>query len=164
MKNFFTVIIIIAVSILILLTYYAAKNVYFRYNRKRIKSEIEKKRYEDEKRYLYFYIRSLLKDLKAGRLQWILIFSRIYPDAKIEVIYNSMKDMMQIQHRIRNVSDRELFDLRRLGMHSCETGNDLSCFHVSNNSKIVTDIVYFFLEQLGQQIRAHNIKVITSGG
>jgi len=164
MKNLFSVIVIIAVSILIFIAYYAGKNLYLRYEQKRIKSKIQKKRYEDEKKYIHFYIRSLLKDLKTGTLRWILIFSRINPEVKIELIYNSVINMMQIQHRIRKLSTTEIANLKNLGLQSYEAKNDLNCFYVSHNSKIVTDVIYFILEEVGQQKRAQNIKVITSGG
>jgi len=164
MKNFFTVIVIIAVSIFIFTIYYTSKSLYSRYKLRIIKSEIQKKRYEDEKKYIHYYIRNLLNDLKSGKLSWILIFSRLYPDAKLELIYNSIKKSIQIQHRIRNISNEELSTLKNLGLKTYEINNDLYCINVSLNSKIVTDIVYFVLEHLSEQKSAQNIKVVTSGG
>jgi hypothetical protein len=164
MKNFFTVILIIAVSIFVFVTYYASKNLYLRYKQKQIKSEIQKKRYQDEKKYIQHYIRSLLNDLETGKLHWILIFSRLNPEAKLEVIYNSIDNMIQIQHRIRTINKVELSMLKNLGLQSYDIKNDLFCFRVSCNSKIVTDIVYFVLEKMGEQKYAQNIKVVSSGG
>jgi len=164
MKNFFTVIIILAVSIFIFILYYTSKNLYLWSKKRRIKSEIQKKRYEDEKKYIRYYIRTLLNDLESGKLGWILIFSRLYPEAKLELIYNSLENSIQIQHRIRNVSHDELNRLKSLGLQRYDVKNDLFCYNVSINSKIVTDIVYFVLEEVNEQTNAQNLKVVTSGG
>jgi hypothetical protein len=164
MKNFFAVIIIVAVSIFIFVSYYASKNLYSRYRQKRINLDIQKKSYEDEKKYIRFYLRTLLNDLEAGKLTWILIFSRLNPEIKIELIYNSINNMIQLQHRIRNLTSSELNKLKKLGLHSIDTKNELSSLSVSRNSTIVTDIVYFLLEQVGEQKYAQNIRVVTSGG
>ncbi|MCK4559212.1 MAG: hypothetical protein KAV45_05460 [Calditrichia bacterium] len=164
MNNFFTVIVIIAVSILIFVIYYTSKNLYYRYRQRILKSEIQKKRYEDEKKYIRYYLKSLLSDLESGKLSWILISSRLYPEVKLELIYNSIDKNIQIQHRIRNVGSEELNMLKNLGLQTYDIKNDLFCFNVSINSKIVTDIVYFVLEQVSKQTYAHNIKVVTSGG
>ena len=164
MKNLFTVIVIVSVGILVFITYYASKNLYNRYRQKRINSEIQKKRYEDEKKYIRFYLRTLLNELEAGKLQWILIFSRLNPETKIELIYNSINNMVQLQHRIRKHNSMEIKKLQNLGLRSLDTKNDLYSLSVSRNSTIVTDIVYFLLEQVGDQKYAQNIKVVTSGG
>ncbi len=164
MYNFFTVIVIMAVSIFIFVIYYTSKYLYYRYKQRILKSEIQKKRYEDEKKYIRYYLKSLLSDLESGKLRWILISSRLYPEEKLELIYNSISKTIQIQHRIRNVSSEELNMLKNLGLQAYDIKNDLFCFNVSLNSKIVTDIVYFVLEQVSKQTYAHNIRVVTSGG
>ncbi len=164
MTNFFTVIVIIAVSIFIIIIYYTSKNLYYRYKQRILKSKIQKKRYEDEKKYIRYYLKSLLSDLESGKLRWILISSRLYPEAKLELIYNSIDKTIQIKHRIRNVSSEELNMLKNLGLQTYNIKSDLFYFNVSLNSKIVTDIVYFVLEQVSKQTYAHNIKVVTSGG
>jgi hypothetical protein len=164
MKNLFAVIVIIAVSIFIFVIYYTSKSLYFRYKERVIKAEIQKKRYEDEKKYIRFYIRSLLKDLESGRLSWILVSSRLYPEIKLELIYNSLNKFIQIQHRIRDISKEEYRVLKNLGLQRYDINNNLFCIYVSLNSKIVTDIVYFILEQISEQRNAQNIKVVTSGG
>lgn len=164
MENFFTVIVIIAISVTVFIVYYTGKNVYLRYRQRRVQSEIEKKRYEDEKKYLRNYIRTLLKDLESGKLNWILVFSRLDPETKLELIYNSLNSMIQIQHRIRKVNNVELNNLKKLGLKSFDSQNGLYSISVTQNSTIVTDIIYFLLEQVGDQKHARNIKVVTSGG
>lgn len=164
MKNFFTVIVILAVSIFIFAFYYTSKNIYNRFKQQNIKSDIKKKRYEDEKKYLRNYLRTLINELSSGKLSWVLISSRLYPEAKIELIYNSFKKSIQIQHRIRNVSNEELSTLRNLGLQAYEIKDDLFCIDVSLNSKIITDIIYFILEHLSEQRIAQNLKIVTSGG
>jgi len=164
MENFFTVIVIIAISVTVFIVYYIGKNVYLRYRQRRVQSEIEKKRYEDEKKYLRNYIRTLLKDLESGKLNWILVFSRLDPETKLELIYNSLNSMIQIQHRIRKVNNVELNNLKKLGLKSFDSQNGLYSISVTQNSTIVTDIIYFLLEQVGDQKHARNIKVVTSGG
>jgi len=164
MGNFFSVVIFIAVSVLILIIYYTLKNLYFRYNERLIKSKIQKKRYWDEKKYIHNYIKSLLQDLESGQLNWIIISSRLNPEAKLELIYNSVKKCIQIQHRIKKVDKDELGVLKNLGLQTYDIKNDLFCLNVSLNSKIVTDIVYFILENNSEQKIALNIKIVRSGG
>jgi hypothetical protein len=164
MKNFFTVIVIIAVGIVIFIIYYTSKNLFLRYKERVIKSRIVKKRYEDEKKYTRQYIRKLLDDLKSGELSWILISSRLYPETKLELTYNSIDKFIQIQHRIRNVNNEELKLLKNLGLRTYNINNDLFCMNVSLNSKIVTDIVYFVMEHISEQGSAQNLKIVTSGG
>lgn len=164
MKNFFTVIIIIAVSVVVFLAYYSGKNLYSRYRQERLESELNKKRYEDEKKYIRHYFRTLLSDLEAGKLYWIQVFSQMYPETKLEIIFNSIDKLIQIQHRIRDVNDKEIIKLKNLGLKSHFCKNGLYCFCVSLNSTIVTDVIYFFLEQVGEQKHARNIKIVTSGG
>jgi hypothetical protein len=164
MENFFTVIVIIAISVTVFISYYTGKNLFFRYRQKKMQWEIEKKRYEDEKKYLRNYIRTLLKDLENGKLNWILVFSRLDPETKLELIYNSVNNMIQIQHRIRHVNDIELNSLKKLGLKSFDTRNGLYSISVTQNSTIVTDVIYFLLENVGDQKHTRNIKVVTSGG
>ena len=52
MKNFFTVILLVAVSIVVFIVYYTSKNFYARYRLNQIQNGIRKKRYEDEKKYI----------------------------------------------------------------------------------------------------------------
>ena len=164
MKNFFTVILLVAVSIGVFIIYYTTKNLYARYRQKQIQSGIKKKRYEDEKKYIRIYLRTLLNDLETGKLQWILIFSRLIPETKIELIYNPINNMVQIQHRMRELTSTEIDDLKNLGLHSSDKINDLFSLSASRNSTIVTDIVYYLLEKIGEQQSAKNIKLVTSGG
>jgi hypothetical protein len=164
MKNFFTVILLVTVSVVVFIVYYTSKNLYARYRQKQLQSGIQKKRYEDEKKYIRFYLRALLNDLKTGKLQWILIFSRLNPETKIELIYNSINNMVQIQHRMRELTSMEIDDLKNLGLHSSDNKNDLFSLSVSLNSTIVTDVVYYLLEKIGEQQYAKNIKLVSSGG
>lgn len=164
MQNFFMVIEILAASVFIFVTYYAGKNIYSRYQQSRIQSNIEKKKYEDEKKYIRQYIRKLLKDLEDGKLHWIQIFSRLNPENKLELIYNSISRMIQIQHRIKNIGDTEINKLRKLGLKSVDRNNELYSFNMAQNSTIVTDVVYFLLEHSDRVKHAQNIKVVTSGG
>jgi hypothetical protein len=164
MTNFFTVIVIIAVSVFIFISYYASKNLYSRYRQKQLASEVKKKKYEDEKKHIRIYIRSLLKDLETGKLYWILIFSGMNPQVKLELIYNSITNLIQIQHHIHSLSPAEINKLKKMGLHSFDFKYETYCFNVSQNSTIVTDVIYFLLEHAGKQKQAQNIKVVTSGG
>jgi len=164
MKNFFSVILIIAVSVFIFALYYFGKSFYLKYKERINNSEIQKKRYENEKKYIRNHIRHLLNELENGKISWILISSCLYPEIKLEVIYNSLKKSIQIRHRMRNVNPDELRSLKKLGLQTVDINNDLFCINVSLNSTIVTDIVYFILEHINDQKYALNIKVVTSGG
>ena len=102
--------------------------------------------------------------MKSGKLVWFQVFSLLHPETKLEVIFNSIDNMIHIQHRIRKVTGIEIKKLKNLGLKSHYRINGLFCFCVSLNSTIVTDVLYFLLEEVGEQIQARNLKVITSGG
>jgi hypothetical protein len=164
MKNFFAVVFLTTVSIIILIIYYTSKNLYCRYKARVLKLRSEKKSYDNEKIYIRQLIRGMLLDLQSGERNWILISSHLYPETKIELTYNFMDKCIQIKHRIRNVENEELILLKNLGSQTYSINNDLFCINVSLNSTIVTDIVYFLLEHIGKQGNAKNIKIVTSGG
>jgi len=164
MKNFFAVVLLVTVSIIILIIYYTSKNFYLRYKERVVKLRSVKKSYEDEKKYIRQYIRKILGDLQTGERNWILISSRLYPETKIELTYNFIEQCLQIKHRIRAIDNEEMNVLKNLGLQTYNINNDLFCINVSLNSVIVTDIVYFLLERIGEQGNAQHIKIVTSGG
>jgi hypothetical protein len=86
------------------------------------------------------------------------------PEAKLELIYNSPKKSIQIRHRIRDVNEDESEVLKNLGLQNYHINNDLFCINVSLNSRIVTEIVYYILENISEQKSSLNIKIVTSGG
>jgi hypothetical protein len=86
------------------------------------------------------------------------------PQVKIELIYNSITNKIQIQHRIHTINTAEINKLKKMGLHSFDIKHETYCFSVSQNSTIVTDVIYFLLEHAGKQKQAQNIKVVTSGG
>jgi hypothetical protein len=164
MKNFFTVILLSAVSILLFAVYYMSKSIIHKFKTLRLRERLRKKSYEDEKNYTRNYLRDLIKQLESGNLHWILINSRLHPEVKIEIIYDSVETDIKIQNRNLKVNEHKLKYLKELGMLGFITKRELNCFSMPVNSKIVTDIVYYILEELCDQQYAHNLKIVTSGG
>ena len=164
MKNFFTVIILIAVGILLFILYYTGKSFYHRYKEIRTREKIKKKHYEDEKYYTRNFLRVRLKELETGSIRWLQIYSRNYPEQKIEIIYDSIKGDIQIQNRWESIITEEINTIRELGITDHNTKGDLHCFYAPMNAKIVADVIYYIMEKIYSQKYAQNLKFVTSGG
>jgi hypothetical protein len=164
MKNLFTVFVLIAVSVLFFISYYAGKNILFKYKTKKIKSRILKKRHNDEKSYIRNYLRTQIKKLESGEVHWILIYSRLYPEQKVEIIFDFLEGALQAQVRSCNINSWEMEKLKKLGMSRYFIREDLCCFNMPVNSTIITDIIYYILEEFYNQKCAKNFKVVTSEG
>ena len=61
------------------------------------------------------------------------------------------------------VDNEEMNVLKKLGLQNYNINNDLFCINVSLNSIIVTDIVYFLLDRIGEQGDVQHINIVTSG-
>ena len=164
MKNLFAVFVLIAVSVLFFISYYTGKNIFYKNRAKKINSKIRKKRHGDEKAYIRNYLRTQIKKLESGRVHWILIYSRLHPEQKVEIIFDSLEGALQAQVRSCKINSWEMEQIKKLGMSCYFLREDLSCFNMPVNSKIITDIIYYILEEIYNQKSAQNFKVVTSEG
>ena len=164
MENLFTAFVVIAISVLFYSVYYSARRVHRARQKSKTRKKIHQKIYEDERSYLKSYLRVLLDKLKIGDLAWILISSRLYPHDQFEITINPSVIELLVKTRIRKINEAEIQDLKKMGLKSFFYHDELNSFTMPVNSKIVTDIIYYCLEEIGEQNNAHNIKIITSGG
>lgn len=164
MHDFFTVIILITGSVLVFVIYYLIKNIYLEKRSSLLKRNIQAKIYQDEKKYITNYLRSCVNLLESGKLQWIMIFSRLHPEHKIEIIFNYIENSLELHDRIENISEKNLQDLKDLGLTDHLKDNHLFRFRLPVNAKIVTDIIYFLFEKVHDQKSLKNLKIVTSGG
>ncbi len=164
MKNLFTVFILIAVSVLLFISYYTGKNFFYKNRAKKIKNKIREKRHNDERTYIRNYLRIQIQNLESGKVCWVLIYSRLHPGQKVEIIFEPVERALQIQTRTRKINFWEMEKIKKLGMSRYFIREDLYCFTIPVNSKIVTDIIYYILEEIYNQKCAQNFKVVTSEG
>ena len=102
--------------------------------------------------------------LKTGDLGWILISSRLYPHDKIELTINPSVNDLLVKTRVRKINAAEIQVLKKMGLNSSIFRDEINSLTMPVNTKIVTDIIYYCFEEIGEQDNVHNIKVITSGG
>lgn len=164
MENLFTVIALIAASVFLFSLYYSAKRLHRIHQKRKTREKINQKIYEDERTYVKNYLRVLLDKLRTGELAWILIYSRLYPHDKLEITLNPSDRDLMVKARLREINAAEILALKKMGLKSFFYRDDVNSFTMPVNTKIVTDISYFCLEEIGEQDNAHNIKIITSGG
>ena len=164
MKSFFTAIIIICVSGMIIVGYYALKGFYKKYRDQKIRKKLRDKSYQDEKIYLKRYFKFLLSEMAMGRIRWILVASRLHPFDSIEITYSSIRDEIEILNRGRELNGSEREHIMQLGASRYSRKDQLHVIRSSINSKILTDLVYFLLEVVHNQERTMNLKINISGG
>lgn len=164
MQNLFLVIVLIAAGVLLLSFYYTGRNIYRTNRETHLRVKILRKLYEDERNYIRNYLRPLLHKLKEGDLGWVQIASRIYPQDKIEILFNHAAGNIQMQNRCQPLNQKTLTVLQDLGLTAYSYQDEINFLSMPVNSKIVTDMLYYCLEEVYGQKKAKNIKIKMSGG
>jgi len=119
--------------------------------------------YEDEKVYVRNRLKMLLADLQAGRIRWLLIYSRLYPGDRIQITYSSLQRELNLIQYSRDLSGDEKEFLRQLGANKCSAQRGKIILSTPLNSKIVADLIYFLFENIYNHHKVHNIKINFSG-
>jgi len=163
MRSFFTAIFFIGLSGLVLILYYGLKFIINRRSVKNREENIKKKLYEDEKTFFREYLKTLLPKLKKGEIQWLLIFSRLFPDNKIEITYNAAKKAIHVFNRGRQILPGEEEKIMNFGANSYMREDEAHLVRTPLNSKIISDIIYYLFEIIHGQEKAVNLKIKTSG-
>jgi hypothetical protein len=164
MDNLFSVIALVAAGVLLFIFYYAGRNKYRRFQETRLRFRIMRKIYEDERTYSRHYFRFLLGKLKKGELNWMQVASRLYPQDKIEIVFNHLTGQIQLQSRHMRLSTGMLADLKNIGITEYIYKDEINLLSMPVNAKIVTDAVYYCLEKIYGHKKAKNIKINISGG
>jgi hypothetical protein len=164
MENFFTVILILTVCVLLFIFYYTGKTVYRSTKRKKTANIIRKKYYEDEKHYTRNFLRVQLRELESGSIRWLQIYSRNFPEQKIEILYDTIQEDIRIQNRWQVISEEKLNRLSELGITEHDRSGELHSFHTPVNAKIVTDVIYYTMEKIYNQKYTQTLKFVSSGG
>jgi len=74
MQNFFTSIVYISIATLVIFFYFAIKNLWFQWRKKKIREKIWRRLYDDEKYWVRNSLKYQLKQLMKGNVRWILVF------------------------------------------------------------------------------------------
>jgi len=163
MKQFFNAILWLSVLFIGLMLYYTLKFSYVRSRKYRHGKVLFARIYDDEKEYLHNRLKSLLFDLQQGKIRWLLIYSRLFPEDQIELTYSQPDQEVNLIQRNRLLSENERAYLRHLGVNKYCTQTDKIILSTAPNSKIITDLIYFLLENICKQQRARNIRINISG-
>ena len=164
MEKYFSVIALIAFSVFLFSLYYALRQKFRQYKERRLRFEIMRKLYNDERTFICSYLRVLLEQLKRGDLRWIQLFSRLRPSEKIEIVFNHLAGEIEMQNRAKPLNENALSEMREQGLTKYTRRDEINCLEMPVNAKIVTDMLYYNLEELCHLRRAKNIGVKLSGG
>jgi len=159
MENLFSVIVLVAAGVLLFVSYYAGRNAYRRYQERQLRFKIMRKLYEDERTYIHHYLRMLLKKLKSGDLGWVQVASRLYPQDKIEIVFNHVAGHIQMQNRNIPLNKGEIEALKNMGLINYIHRDEINLLSMPANAKIVTDALYYCLEEICGHQKAKNIKI-----
>ncbi len=163
MHSFFLTIVLISAASGILILYYFLKQLIEKKKQRQKLGLIRKKLYEDDRALLQSRMRSLVSELKTGRLQWIVLSSRADKESKLEITYSLINDKIEIKDRARNRNRAEIENLSKLGAETYLTRDEINLTSAPLNSKIITDIIYFIIEEIFNTKPAQNLKILTSG-
>jgi len=163
MNQFFNAVIILSILFLGLIVYYVAKNYVFKLRREHRGTLLFDKIYQDEKTYFRNRLKLLLLDLATGKIQWLLVYSRLFPEDRIQITYSSIEQAVQMVQYSRGLNVAEQEYLHYLGVNRYRREQGRIILLAASNSKIITDLVYFMLEKIYNQKKTHNLKINISG-
>jgi len=164
MHNLFSVIVLVAAGVFLFIFYYAGRSKYRTFQETRLRFRVMRKLYEDERTYNRHYLRFLLSKLKKGELGWVQVASRLHPQDKIEIVFNHLTGQAQLHSRHIRLSPAMLADLKNIGITEYIYKDKINLLSMPVNAKIVTDAVYYCLEEVHGHKKAKNIKINISGG
>jgi hypothetical protein len=163
MKQFFKTIFILTILFVGLILYYALKNFWFRLRSQRTGNRLFGKIYEDEKAYFRNKLKTLLVNLAEGKIRWLLVYSRLFPEDRIQITYSVIDREVHLVQYSRDLKDEEQEYLRFLGVTRYHMEQGKIILSATLNSKIITDLVYFLFENIYNQGKVHNLKINISG-
>jgi hypothetical protein len=163
MNQFFEATFLLSFIFIGLIVYYTIKNRRSRLKRHQEGDLLFAKIYEDEKVYIRNRLKSLLADLQEGKIHWLLIYSRLFPEDQVQITYSLLDQEINLVQRSRSLSNNEKEYLKHLGVNKYCTQADKIILSTELNSKIITDLIYFLFENICNQHKAHNIKINISG-
>lgn len=162
MKNFFLASILIFILSLLIVFYYWSKQKIKNKKYINLKYKFYKKLRTDEREYLRNFIAYFIPLLIDNKVQWILIWSKLAPDYKTEITYNSLSSLIQIG--AGNISSLQEFkeDLTELGANRFGIKYDKVIINLLPNAKIITDLLYYVFENIYNLKDFSNHKIVTS--
>lgn len=163
MENYYTALIIIVGSGIIISVYYLSKSLLTRYRTERSYKNIRNKLYVDERQLVESRLRYVLGLLEAQKIHWVVCHSRNHPEMKIQFIYSAVEQRLQMDvagEYCRTKLDQDLKDIG--GIRYRHTGNMIS-FLLPVNAKIAADIISFCLYQTTGDDKIFNLSIKTSG-
>ena len=163
MRNFFLTISLTILAILLLLLYYAVKN-FLSHKRQRIMAAYTwKKLYTDEIKYTHAHLRSLVRDLESGKIRWIVVHSKIKPEARFELTFTTITSLIEIIFSGRELNKMEQKNVQKMGADRYLRQGNNGVIQCSVNSKIISDIIFYLLAEIYGLKKAKSINIKVSG-
>lgn len=163
MRNFFLTISLTVLALLLLLLYYALKNFVSNKKYQRMANNTWKKLYTDELKYTRTHLRSLLSELESGKIRWIIVHSKIKPEARFELTFTTMRSLIEIIFSGRRLNQMEQEEVRNLGADQYLWKENNVVIQCSVNSKIISDIIFYLLREIYGLHKAKSLNIKVSG-
>ena len=163
MREFFLSIGFIVLAGLSLFLYYTVKEKLKKDKRNRQAKQISRKMYQDSRSLMQNRIRVLLTDLESGKIIWLMVSANRDKSISMEITYNSMSREIEIRDRSSACNDSQIKSLKQLGAINYHSDGIINITCSSPNSKIISDIIFFIIEDAYQFKPAFNLKLSTSG-
>ena len=163
MREYFLTIEFIFLAVLLLFLYYFVKEKVIKDKRHKQAKLISRKMYQDSRSLIQSRIRHLLTDLESGKIIWLMVSANHDKSISMEITYNSMSREIEIRDRSSSCNDSQVKSLKQMGAIDYHSDGMINITRSSPNSKIISDIIFFIIEDVYQYKSAFNLKVSTSG-
>jgi len=163
MKKFYTTLIIIAASGILITFYYILKQVFKKYRFSKRHQNIWNKLYADERKLIESRLRNALRMLETQKIQWLICYSRNYPDLKFQFIYSVMEKKIQMDISGEYLWSKISRDLDSVGGVTCQISEKTISFFLPVNTKIAVDLIARCFYQITGQDKILNLSIKTSG-
>lgn len=163
MQQFFLAVGIIGLVTILIILYYVLKYIYSARKDSIISEQIKSKMYQDDRLMLQSRLRHKLPDLQSGKINWIVLSARNDQRIRIELTYNQINDKIEIRDRSDAFNEEHIQSVKKLGAENCHTDGGVNLICASPNPKIISDVIYFLIEDVNHIRTAINFKLSDSG-
>ena len=163
MRQFFLAVGLIAVFTFLSILFYIFKYKTGARKNRIISERIKKKMYQDDRQLLQSRLRHALPDLQTGNLNWIVLSARNNQRIRIELTYNQINSEIEIRDHTEPLNEEQIKSVKKLGAENCSNDGVVNLICTSPNPKIISDIIYFIIEDVNHIRTSVNFKLSESG-
>ena len=163
MRQFFLALGLIGTFTVIIILSYVIKYRIDARKKRNISGLIKKKMYQDDRLMLQSRLRHVLPDLESGRINWIVLSVRNDQRIRIELTYNLLNREVEIRDHTEGFGEEHIAEVKKLGAKNYSNDGLINLIGASLNPKIISDIIYYIIEDINQIRSTVNFKLSDSG-